>query len=134
VEATSSWISQPAHVQNGFVGRARQGFGRFITPAQIEETSSLSTTDLLTRTGRVITSYAPGGDRVLMRGFVGGYCTPFIYLDGIRVANDLPIDALVPLHILDAVEVYRSVEEAPPQYSVGLTRCGVIVFWTKSSR
>lgn len=128
---TQSLLARHHLIANGFVDRARMGFGRFLTPVDISESRAVSTTDLLTRTGRVTTRYRVGGDEVLMRGILG-YCTPFIYLDGIRVSPDIPLDAIAPIHILEAVEVYRSAEQAPPQFAVGLTRCGVIVLWTRS--
>lgn len=118
---------------NGFVDRARKGFGTFITPAQIAESGAFSTTDLLRRTGRVMIESEPGRDRLTMRGSVGGRCDPFIYLDGRRISLEgMPLEALVPVRYLEAAEVYRSSVEAPPQYSVGVFRCGVILLWTRT--
>ena len=75
---------------------------------------------------------AVGGDRIMMRGSMG-ICDPFVYLDGRRITLDgLSLDSFVPLQVLDAVEVYRSAVEAPPQYAVGVWRCGVILLWTKT--
>lgn len=133
VDIGSSMQNQPNLVRNGFVDRARGGMGRFITPAQIEQATAISTTDLLRRTGRITTRYAIGGDRILMRGLLG-FCTPLVYVDGQRVSMGagMSLDAFVPLHTLDAVEVYRSPVEAPPQYAAGAWRCGVLVLWTKT--
>lgn len=131
VNAQSLLKQHPLEV-NGFVDRARMGFGRFITPAQIEESMAYGTTDLLTRTGRVMIEPAVGGDRIRMRGSMG-ICDPFVYLDGRRITLDgLSLDSFVPLPVLDAVEVYRSAVEAPPQYAVGVWRCGVILLWTRT--
>ena len=68
VEAEASLFMQPKLVQNGFVERAQRGFGRFITPRDIELAHALTTGDLLARTGRVTTRPAFGGDQVLMLG------------------------------------------------------------------
>lgn len=133
VEVGSSLLDQPNLVKNGFVARAQTGMGYFITPVDIAESTAFSTSELLSRTHRVTTRYRFGGDRVLMRG-LGGFCTPHVYVDGARITMGagLSLDSFVPLEVVDAVEVYRSPVEAPPQYVVGLSRCGVIVIWTKS--
>lgn len=133
VEVGASLRSQPNLVTNGFVERAQTGMGRFITPADIAESAAFSTTELLTRTGRVTTRYQFGGDRILMRSF-GGFCTPHVYVDGARFMMDAggSLDAFAPLEAIDAIEVYRSPVEAPAQFAVGLWRCGVVVIWTKT--
>lgn len=119
-------------VKNGFVERARLGFGRFLGPVDIEESAAYSTTDLLTRSGRVDAISRFGGDRILMRG-ARGPCVPHVYVDGIRVSvGEFSLDSFVPLSRLQGVEVYRSPVEAPPQYAVGLLYCGVVVLWTKA--
>ena len=132
VEARSSLIRQPKLVLNGFVERAQQGFGRFITPVDIEKSAAMSTADLLMRTGRVTTRYAIGGDRIVMRG-TRGYCTPIVYVDGVRISmSGLSLDAIAPVSVLEAAEVYRSGNEAPVQYGGGMGGCGVIVLWTRA--
>ena len=132
VEARQSFIRQPKLVQNGFVERAQRGFGRFITPHDIENGSALTTTDLLARTGRITTRYAIGGDRLLMRG-TRGYCTPIVWLDGFRISmSQGSLESIVPIQVLEAAEVYRSANEAPVRYGGGMGGCGVIVLWTKS--
>lgn len=134
VDALSSLIKEPMLVRNGFAERARQGFGSFITPQAIEESHALSTVDLLRRTGRVTTLYTAKGERLLMRGD-RGYCTPSVYLDGVRTTisvEELSLDAIAPVFVLDAAEVYRSAMEAPPRYASGMSGCGVILLWTKA--
>lgn len=61
IEAKASLANKPRLVRSGFVDRARQGQGRFITPGEIAESAALSTSDLLARTGRVMTRYGLGG-------------------------------------------------------------------------
>ena len=131
VEAEASLFMQPKLVQNGFVERAQRGFGRFITPRDIELAHALTTGDLLARTGRVTTRPAFGGDQVLMLG-ASGYCSPSVYLDGFRISLDIPLEAVAPVSVLEAAEVYRSATEAPAQYGGGMGGCGVIVLWTKA--
>jgi hypothetical protein len=132
IEARTSLIRQPALVRNGFVERAQAGFGRFITPVEIERSPTTSTADLLARTGRVTTRFALGGDRILMRG-TRGYCSPTVYVDGFRVElAGGSIDAIAPKFDLEAAEVYRSAAEAPPRFGGGMEGCGVIVLWTRT--
>ncbi len=132
LEARASVFSQPKLVQNGFVQRAQSGFGRFITPRDIEASPAFSTADLLTRTGRVTTRYALGGEEVRMLG-TRGYCSPTVYVDGVRVSlSGASLDAVAPLFSIEAAEVYRSASEAPPRYGGGTQGCGVIVLWTKA--
>lgn len=132
VEAESPWLSRPKLVRNGFVERVQRGFGRFITPIDIERANAFTTTELLGRTGRVTTRYQLGGDRILMFGS-RGYCTPLVYLDGVRVSmSDMSLDVLVPVGVLEAAEVYRSASEAPAEYGGGMGGCGVIVLWTRA--
>lgn len=132
VEARRSFLRAPRLVQNGFVDRAQGGFGRFITPHDIQTTPATTTADLLARTGQVTTRYGIGGDRVLMRG-TRGFCTPAVYLDGFRVSmSEGPLESIVPLAVLEAAEVYRSANEAPVQYGGGIGGCGVIVLWTRA--
>lgn len=135
VDVRASQSRESKLVRNGFVERAQRGFGRFITPADIERANPLSTAELLTRTGRVTTQYALGGARILMRGPVG-YCPPSVYLDGVPIsATGMSLDAIAPVSELDAAEVYRSGAEAPLRYrgETGGTRgCGIIVLWTRA--
>jgi hypothetical protein len=133
VETRASAVSEPTLVRNGFVDRAQRGFGSFITPKDIFESGAATVSDLLSRTGRVTTRYARGGDRILMRGS-GGYCTPAVFVDGVRVSmgDGLSLDLYVQVSMLAAVEVYRSSSEAPLQYGGGLGGCGVLVLWTRA--
>lgn len=127
-------VEAPMLQRNGFYERLQRGFGHFITPADLEDSFAVQTQDLFYRMGRVRVVYGGiGGDRVVMRG-PWGNCSPRIYLDGMRVElNGMPMNALVPINTLTAVEVYRGPAETPIEYlGVGQDLCGAIVFWTKS--
>jgi TonB-dependent Receptor Plug Domain len=134
-------------VKNGFVRRVTRGFGAFITPVMIEESTARSAADLFRGIPGVLLSYPQGGlnafegETVKMTG-IGQYCTPTVYLDGARMSvqmtQDMPIDLLAPLAMIDAIEIYRRPAEVPIEY--GMTSsgdaqggpCGVIVVWTKT--
>ena len=131
VEARASLASQPKLVRNGFLDRATQGFGRFITPGEIEKSAALTVGDLLAQTRRVTTRDSIEGERVLMR-WSRGYCTPTVYLDGRRQdMSGISLDRITQVSRLEAVEVYRSAIEAPMEYGGGMEGCGVIVMWTR---
>lgn len=125
---------RPKVVRSGFVRRMERGLGHFITPYDIERSPDTSTSDLLDRLpgvflgGSSLTTYA--GRALLLQGSYGT-CKPHIYLDGIRVEQNGDIDALAPLHDIEAIEVYRRRTEVPLQYAIGDQGCGVVLFWTK---
>jgi hypothetical protein len=127
--------TQPYLVQNGFVARANQGSGRFITPEDIERIKPLGTADLLTRTPFVKKEYPLGGERIVMRARgLAGTCTPSVYLDGHPVLMyGFSLDAIAPVSELQAVEIYRSSALAPYRYGGGTGGgCGVILLWTRA--
>lgn len=65
------------------------------------------------------------------------YCRMTIYLDGIRVTNQLnggdpdPINLLVSPSSVAGVEVYPYPNGVPPEYQSLNGKCGVILIWTK---
>ena len=127
-------VEQPTLMRNGFYDRLQQGFGHFITPADLEKSVAVRTQDLFARMLNVRVSYGGvGGDRVLMRG-PWGYCSPRLFLDGMRVElRGMPLDGVIALQDLQAVEVYRGPAETPLEYGgIGTDLCGAIVFWTKT--
>lgn len=135
-------------VRNGFVRRLTRGMGRFITPAEIEESAARTAAELLrpiqgvhiTTLGGNLNSYQ--GEMVRMVS-QNDYCAPTIYLDGARLSPSMtsvtPLDQIVPLQAIDAIEVYRRPSEVPIEYgmtaagsSTGRGPCGVLVIWTKT--
>lgn len=133
-------------VRNGFVRRITRGRGRFITPAQIEKSTATSTTDLFREIPGVHLTNPSGGlvgKTVVRMLSAGDYCAPTVYLDGVRISSgtaaDMSLDDLVPLEMIDAVEIYRRPSEVPVEYGMtgsggsrGLGPCGVLVVWTKT--
>lgn len=132
-------------VRNGFVRRITRGQGRFITPAEIEESSASSTADLFRGIPGVHLTNPPGGiigPRTVVRMVAqNDYCAPTVYLDGARISSgmvaDMSIDDLAPLQMIDAIEIYRRPSEIPIEYGMtgsggGSGPCGVLVVWTKT--
>lgn len=135
-------------VRNGFVRRLTRGQGRFITPADIERSAARTAADLLrpiqgvhiTNVGGNLNAFQ--GDMVRMVS-QNDYCAPTIYLDGARLSPSMtsttPLDQIVPLQSIDAIEVYRRPSEIPIEYgmtaagtTMGRGPCGVLVIWTKT--
>lgn len=139
--------SSPKLIQQGFVERMQRGFGHFITPGDIATSTVTRVTDLFTGIpgARVSTDRGDGQGSTLMLQGMGRFCSPTVYLDGIRVTADGPgdIDVLVSMTELDGIEIFRRPAEVPAQYaSMGRTgderttagefgACGVVLFWTK---
>ena len=110
---------------NGFTRRAQMGFGLFMTPAYIEESLAMRTSDLFV--GMLNVAFT-GGNRLMING-----CAPNIYVDGRPYWGVESLEDIVPLEVVAAVELYRRGSETPLQYGVANnTRCGVVLFWTKT--
>lgn len=141
-------VLQHQLITNGYVRRLQRGLGHFITPYDIEQAAATSTGDLFRGIPGVHVRTLGGGifaheGESVQFGSPAGYCTPTIYLDGVRlspaVVTGNSLEFLVPLATIDAAEIYRRPAEIPIEYSATTTRitedsgvCGVIVLWTKA--
>lgn len=118
----------------GFERRRRMGFGRFFGPEDVEHLHPFYTTSLLNYVPSVrIVGQGSTSERVLMRGSFG-YCSPDLYLDGMRLANlDVrDINAWVQPDDIEGMEVYTSAGRVPAEFST-MSGCGSIVIWTRRS-
>lgn len=110
--------------------RRLRGSGRFITPEMLEKRPPIRVTDLFRTIPGVRVVPGPNGDRVVMRGAVfSPWCTPELWIDGMRAVNDMSLDFLVSAQDVMAVEVYNSGPSAPAQLT-GMSGCGAIVLYT----
>jgi hypothetical protein len=118
----------------GFERRRRMGFGTFFGSEDVERLRPFNTTSLLNRVPsvRIVGSVATS-ERILMRGTLG-YCSPDLYLDGMRLTNmdARDIDSWVQPDEIEGMEVYTSAGRVPPEFS-SLSGCGSIVIWTRRS-
>ena len=125
----------------GFLRRRRNGFGRYLGPAEITRAHPSTTSDLLwPLSGRLVPSPVGSGGGVQAR-VPGGksYCSPAVYVDG-NLINDQDmegfneparVDANVPPQAVRAVEVYHRPYQAPAEFqSPFMTDCPIIVIWT----
>lgn len=131
VKTTGRPVRQGELIRNGFYQRMTTGLGAFITPEVIGKSPAQKMSDLFFGLGRVEVVADGGHNRVMMLNPMGS-CTPAVYMDGIPVASDGDLDAMVMLPDVEAVEVYRGGAELPLQFGGTTTQgCGAIVIWTK---
>jgi hypothetical protein len=135
---------------SGFFQRKREGWGKFIEPAEIDRRNPTSVADILRSVPGLWFVPTPGGYRVRMESR-GRHCSPTVYVDRAIAAqgsstpggfvggarnsqSGVAIDQLINTRLVRAVEVYQSAAEAPlglhPRGGPGGGDCGVIVLWT----
>jgi hypothetical protein len=109
------------------------GFGKFLSPQDIERSGGFNLTDAFRMIPGVYVIKGPLGDTaILMRSNFsgGGTCEPAIFLDGHNIpgltAGD--IDGIVNRENVIGVEIYRDM--VPGQFQVPMSGCGSIVIWT----
>jgi hypothetical protein len=111
-----------------FYDRSRNSIaGSFIGRAQIDRVHPTRTTDLFRSIPGVQTSPIMGGNSVTIRG----NCRPTVYVDGVRINGYRSIDDLAQPLELEGVEVYRSADQAPPEFTGLRAGCAVILIWTR---
>jgi hypothetical protein len=138
---------------NGFYEREASGFGRFLRREDIDRVGSTNMVNVLAAVPGVDVQVDRRGNQVITFGrsrITGSIsraqqqqsdlCMPTVYLDGVRVGYDRgdrregtspDINQIVSKSQLEAVELYRSTAELPPQYGGSGASCGVILFWTR---
>ena len=115
-----------------FLKRAQGGFGRFVTPADIERRNAFATTDFLRQMPGVRHTPTGGsGYEITVRGAtMQGQCMPDVFVDGIVMHDGATaLDRIVNVQDLAGMEVYTGIGGTPAQYQRGA--CGAIVVWTK---
>lgn len=121
-------IARPAWLaEAGFYERREQGMGYTLTRAEIEARNPHRTSDLFyTIPGADVIAgrdgYSPA--TVLLRG----RCVPQVVLDGAPFSAPIPIDQVVSIDELEAVEVYHG-SSAATRYST--SSCGTIMLWSR---
>jgi outer membrane receptor for ferrienterochelin and colicin len=148
---------QPALAATGFYEREARGMGKFLRREDIERVPESNVIHVLARVPGVTLDVNRAGTEIVsfsrarMQGTLSrsrqrmDICYPAIYLDGARVVygdqshavarsvdSTIPnLANVIPVAQIEAVEVYRSAAELPPQYSGSEGSCGVIVFWSR---
>jgi hypothetical protein len=137
----------PALERNGFYARRKAGLGHYIDRATIEKKAPRMTTDLFAGVSGVrLQPKSGGGFYVLLRGGAAhslrlGMCSAIVFVDGVPVnyepsrgamnnVTPYDFDVIHPDNV-EAIEVYRSPAEVPPQYGGAEAACGVILLWRR---
>jgi hypothetical protein len=120
--------------RQGFYDRMRSGFGRFITPEDLDERPPLSVGDLFRSTLGVETvpgAFASSGTVAMRSCRRSGRFTGWV--NGVRVYEGTawPMERDVSLIDISAIEVYTRLSSLPLQYTVSGSTCGAILVWTK---
>jgi CarboxypepD_reg-like domain len=121
----------PALARNGFYERQKVGLGHFVTERELSRVPDEPTHSIFRRIPGV-DAVAVGNYWILVstRGPVsprGIGCPVRLFVDGIPWRDDL--DA-VQHQDIEAIEVYASPSEIPPQYGGANSACGVVLIWT----
>ena len=119
-----------------FLERRKRGFGYFMDEDQIERRNPFYVSDLFRMVPGVRILPGGFGGQVLMRGTgFQAWCTPTVFLDGMRLASidGLGFESFVSPHDVRAVEVYTRGSSMPGEFST-FDGCGAIVIWTGGRR
>ena len=124
-----------------FERRRRESNGDFITREEFERSGPRMTTDLLRRMRGVrITpnvQFQEVGPPLLIsmsRSFRRSEeCPPLFFLDGQYLGNafNTDVNSVVPVEIIEAIEVYGATAGLPQELNRRGSSCGVIAFWTR---
>lgn len=156
VETETEYEPRVNHlVRSGFYERMGSGIGEFITPGEVamspatyiqqmfyekKSTRVFQTQTAKPRTYRDYervearaTTFGPWGDVVLMPALMGGYCQPWIYIDGRREIGDFEsLDDLVKKSEVAAVEIYHAPFDIPTDFrDLAFAGCGALMIWTR---
>jgi Carboxypeptidase regulatory-like domain/TonB-dependent Receptor Plug Domain len=121
----------------GIERRWRTGLGKFLDGRTVRERTSMYTSDALRgMAGVQIRQVTRGyGQRIMLRGFMGGECRASLFLDGMQVDGsgmaDMTVDELIQPDLVAAIEVYPRANMVPAEYMTMRTGCGVVALWTK---
>jgi hypothetical protein len=116
--------------QVGFYQREHRNSGTFIRHDRIERNNGGRLSDML--------SEIAGVRRVMVRGVSTislnrqRNCSPQVVLDGQPLVESTRIDDIVALRAIEAIEIYRGPSEAPVEFAMRETGCGLVVIWTRA--
>ncbi len=121
--------------KSGFEDRRRQGYGKFVTTADIERRKPFVLSDMLKMQPSVqLERGTDGSQTITIRGPIGDRCIADFYLDGMFVGNLAAedLDNYFTPQSIRGMEIYAGAA-VPGQFNRGLggTACGVIAVWSK---
>jgi hypothetical protein len=121
-----------------FLERKRMGIGAFLDEVALEKRPASYVADYLRKVPGIfiIPTRGLGGQQIMMRqAFGGGYCSPELFIDGMRSQNGAAeLEALVIPGEIRGIEVYTRSGVVPPEFTTLGAGCGSIVIWTGPRR
>ena len=120
----------PTLVRNGFYERKEMRTGVFYDVTDFDRSNTNSFTQLVYRipylhinnqTGKIYTTRSSS--------LKGGQ--PHIYLDGIRIHQDIDLRDIIDINAVAGIEVYKGSATVPMRYSSFGSNNGVVLVWTK---
>lgn len=120
----------------GFEDRKRTARGLYISQAEITARNPQQLSDLLRgRANVTVQRNSASGDTQIFGprlSISSGYCPLALIIDGTLINNAQgSIDALIPVTMVAAIEVYNSGTSVPGEFQRLGTDCGAIIVWTK---
>ena len=117
-----------------FWHRREQGYGHFVTRAEIEDRQPMNLSDMMRSIpGMQLVPKLVGGEATLRfaRNAGGHDCPPQYFIDGV-MARGFNIDDMPPSDV-EGIEIYPGVSTVPPQFKsvTGTSACGVVVIWSR---
>lgn len=119
-----------------FYHRKEQGFGYFVTRAEIEKRDPAVLSDMMRQIPGARLIPLRGGGHATLRfaravSSPGRDCPPQYWVDGV-MAYGLNIDDLSPRDI-EGIEIYQGASVVPAEYNTqyGTTACGVVLIWSR---
>lgn len=127
VTVRQGWLAD-----TGFYYRKEAGFGKFLTPEDLDKRNAPRMTQVLRQIPGIRVSKLCGAfscTQVVRMSATNAYraCSVTYYMDGREMHGPVSIDHISPLDVA-AVEIYQSIAETPAQF---YGRCGSIVIWSK---
>jgi Carboxypeptidase regulatory-like domain len=129
----------------GFYDRERWGMGKYLRREDFERMSNMNLVQVINRLpGTYVIGTGPMQAIVFERATITGTlsrmqqgrrmdeCVPKLYLDGVHMNYVSGLNGVATPQQLEAVEIYRSAAELPPQYGGPDAACGVILLWTRA--
>lgn len=112
-----------------FWARRARGFGKFITRDDIDRRGGIHFVDLVRSVPSVTVQNSRGKQEIRFSRSVIRDCPPQYWVDGIPIQGG-SAEEFFPDNV-EAIELYSSPANTPPQFVTRSMTCGTIVIWTR---
>jgi len=121
----------------GYNERREKGLGYAITREDIDQRHARAVTDLLRMVPGVRVEWDFGGSTVSIPSAANqiyGGCRVKVYLDGLEFVWGASTIDDIPTYDIEAIEVFKTLADLPPELAGSDARCGVIAVWTRRGK